>query len=351
MVNRIFFSLFLLVFLNLRSVSQDIHFSQFYMQPLSLSPALAGDYVGDMRFASIQRRQWRQLGAPVVTNGVSVEKKMRVYPNFMGIGLQLINDEISAVNLVTNKVHLSVSYMLGGESSAVHFGLSAGYVNRNVDFSGLTFPSQYNSNTGNFDATMANGESSFDTGGYMDFNAGILWVKSIGRKFRQRLGASFFHLNTPNEAFTDINSELPIRYNLHYTSVMELDQAWAFMPKIQLLYTAGAINYVTVLQVRKHLNQASTFYLGPGFRGYVSQNDAVIMTVGFELGYLELGFGYDWNVSTLSQNANGKTTVEFAAILRTPPKRYKTHIPSKKKLPCRVKPRRRGSSGRGPSSS
>ncbi len=337
MISRIFFYLFLFVLLAHSSFSQDVHFSQFYMQPLSLNPASTGDHVGDMRFGIIQRRQWRQLGMPIVTNGLSVEKKVRIYPNFLGIGLQVINDKISDINLVTNKVHLSVNYMLKRKSSTVHFGIQGGYVNRNVDYSGATFPSQYNINTGNFDTNLSNGELVLDERrGYVDFNAGLLWIKSLGRKFQYRLGAGVFHINTPNEAFSDLTSELPVRYNFHFTAVWEIDQFWSLMPKTQVLHTAGASNHVSVLQVRKMLNPVSALYAGPGLRGYISQNDALIMTVGFELGNLEFGFSYDWNMSTLSENAGGKTTLEFAAILRTPPKRYSRPIPSKKKLECPV---------------
>ena len=319
-----------------RSDAQHIHFSQYYLQPLMINPALSGDYDGDMRLSTIQRRQWRQLGAPIVTNGFSAEKKIRIYPDFLTIGLQFVNDKISVYNLNTNMIFLSSSYMKKLGRHTVRLAVQGGFVKRDIDFSGLAFPSQYNSSTGYFDTQQFNGESNlYDNHSYIDFNVGVLWKKKFSRNYTSKTGISFSHLNKPNDLYSEVSSALPIRYVLHHTSEFTLNPGWYFLPKIQLMRTDGATNFLTLLHMKKDIQPEVSFYFGPGLRGYAAQNDAIIFTMGFELGYLDLGFAYDFNISGLSKASNRKSTIEFGAVLRTPPKKYKPII-HKKKLPCAV---------------
>ena len=339
-MNRRFSLIMLFLVVAVKLMSQDIHFSQFYAQPLSLNPALTGDFVGDMRLSTIQRRQWRQLGLPLVTNGVSFEKKVRVYPDFICFGLQFINDKISAANLATNKVHLSIAYLKKSGRNTWHFGTQIGYVSRTINYSGQSFPSQYDSNSGNFDSSLSSGENDLNTGkGYLDFNLGVMWVKNFSKNYQFKLGGSMSHINAPNDGFSGQESKLPIRYSIHHTSYYIVNPNWALIPEIQLMQMGGATNFVSVLKIRKVINKVSAMYVGPGIRGVVAQNDAAIAVMGFELGNMEFGFSYDLNISTLSKQTTGKSTIEFSAVLRTPAKRYKTHIPSKKKLLCPIQPK------------
>ncbi len=48
-----------LVFVNLNS--QDIHFSQFYMSPLNLNPAMTGVMNGNIRLTGNYRNQWASV--------------------------------------------------------------------------------------------------------------------------------------------------------------------------------------------------------------------------------------------------------------------------------------------------
>ncbi|NCP46666.1 MAG: type IX secretion system membrane protein PorP/SprF, partial [Flavobacteriales bacterium] len=60
---------------------QDVHFSQFFSSPLTLNPANAGIYNGDLRAIMNYRSQWGSISEPFVTMAASVDfpvlKKMK----------------------------------------------------------------------------------------------------------------------------------------------------------------------------------------------------------------------------------------------------------------------------------
>ena len=48
--------------------AQDPHFSQFYLSPLQLNPALTGVMNEDIRASLLHRSQWRTVSAPFSYN-------------------------------------------------------------------------------------------------------------------------------------------------------------------------------------------------------------------------------------------------------------------------------------------
>src|SRR5215203_2490563 len=51
----------------------DPHFSQYYMYPSWLNPALTGAFDGDYRVSGIYRSQWNNLSSSFVTPGLAVD--------------------------------------------------------------------------------------------------------------------------------------------------------------------------------------------------------------------------------------------------------------------------------------
>lgn len=326
------FGLFLLV----SSLSaQDLHFSQFYMQPLYANAGLGGDYEGDIRLAVINRRQWGQLGVPINSSGASLEKKVRVVNDFLIIGGQFINDRVSTTGLVTNKAYFSSTYQRAISRHILHFGAQIGYVTTKID-PDHTFPSQFNSATGSFDSGMSNGESLGDNRDYMDINVGFLWNTLYMERFRFKTGVSVAHINVPNESYSISEvSRLPMRFLVHHSIEARVNNDWSVIPQAQLAYTGRAKQLLSILRLKRHISQNISMYGGVGYRGYAIQNDAILTIFGLTYHYLDVGISYDWNVSQLSSNSNLKTSLEFSVILRTPPRKYKPVLHRRNK-PCPV---------------
>jgi hypothetical protein len=47
--------------------AQDPHFSQYYVYPSWMNPALTGVFDGDYRVSAIHRRQWGNVSSPYTT--------------------------------------------------------------------------------------------------------------------------------------------------------------------------------------------------------------------------------------------------------------------------------------------
>ena len=60
------------------SLSQDIHFSQFFEAPLLRNPSLAGIYRGDIRVQGVYRDQWNSFTNAYRTGSINAEYKMPV---------------------------------------------------------------------------------------------------------------------------------------------------------------------------------------------------------------------------------------------------------------------------------
>src|SRR6187549_4151832 len=61
------------VILSNTSFGQDPNFSQFFVSPLTLNPALTGKFNGDFRIAGNYRDQWPAISKAFITSTVSFD--------------------------------------------------------------------------------------------------------------------------------------------------------------------------------------------------------------------------------------------------------------------------------------
>src|ERR1700755_680115 len=71
-MRRIFFTC-LIVTATLFGKAQDPNFSQFFVSPLTLNPALTAKFNGNLRVAGNYRNQWPAFTKAFVTSSVSVD--------------------------------------------------------------------------------------------------------------------------------------------------------------------------------------------------------------------------------------------------------------------------------------
>lgn len=331
------YTCFLLAFFSFAKVKcQDIHFTQFYMHPLTINPALAGDYKGGLRGSFINRRQWGQLGKPMETFGASIEQKVWLNGDYLMLGGLFLNDRAVQVGYVTTKAYFSTAYQKTISRHAFSLGIQLGMSRTSID-PDQTFPSQFNSNTGTFDNTLSNNEASgiFD-GSYMDINVGFFWKTIYRERYRFKTGASIAHINRPNEAFTDQTQRVPMRYLAHHSTEILMANDWSFISQSQLMYTGQAKEFITTVNAKKEVSEVLSLMAGVGYRGYVVSSDAALLILSASYHYLDFGISYDWNVSSLSENSTQKTSVELTLAVRTPPPKRRKPVLFKKKKPCPI---------------
>jgi len=329
----IFGMLFFITSLN----AQDIHFSQFYLSPLTLNPALTGVSNCDVRFTANYRSQWGSVLQQDAYNTIQVSYDQR-FPsgkrdNF-GFGVSLLSDRAGESSLSSVGGKLSGSYQryMGGDRNVSHFlsaGAEFGVVQRSIDFLALRFGNQVDFNQpDNFDANLPNNEL-FDQDNffYIDAGAGLTWYSvwsDTGSSFYAGIAAT--HLNRPDFVFVDSNSDseaatIFTRITAHIGAELQLNNKIGIVPNF-VLFRQGPSQEINAGSSIKFLIERSkwaykTFQVGAYAR--VSNHfvdattfDAIIIHTRFDFNQFTAGFSYDANVSPLRPASNTAGAFEFS---------------------------------------
>src|ERR1700722_9136202 len=91
----------------------DPHFSQYYISPMTLNPALTGVMEGDYRGSVVFRSQY---GNTLMTKGLSAD--MTTNSNY-NVGIDLLNESTADQSYAYNVAHLNMAY------TGVRFGPNA----------------------------------------------------------------------------------------------------------------------------------------------------------------------------------------------------------------------------------
>src|SRR5687768_18571363 len=97
--------------------SQDPNFSQFFVSPLTLNPALTGKFNGDFRVAGNYRDQWPEISKAYVTSTISFDapilrSRINEYDTW-GVGIMAMTDKTANGILSGNFVSITTAYHKG----------------------------------------------------------------------------------------------------------------------------------------------------------------------------------------------------------------------------------------------
>ncbi|MEO7177155.1 MAG: PorP/SprF family type IX secretion system membrane protein, partial [Saprospiraceae bacterium] len=234
-------------FIALASSAQDIHFSQFYMSPLNLNPALTGVMNCNIRATAIYRNQWASvLGANAFkTFGASYDQKIPVgREDYFGVGGNLWADKAGESNFSTISGLISGSYSkkIGGyreKASYIVAGVQIGASQRSIDFLKIKWGTQHNGD-GTVNPTLPSGENfTRDRFIFADINVGLLYFNILDKYNSFYAGAAFNHLNKPNQSFDDGPAEpLYNKMTFHAGGEFRMTDGLALVPGL-VVFTQG----------------------------------------------------------------------------------------------------------------
>jgi len=198
--------------------AQDIHFSQFYLSPLNLNPAMTGVMNCNVRLAANYRNQWASVlrSNSFRTYSVSYDQRIPVgRSDFFGIGGTFWGDRAGEADFatVTGKLSASYSKKMGGTRNSGHYlvvGAEAGVAQRSLDFLKLRWGLQHDGN-GGYDETFDSGEiNNFDRTEFLfgDLAGGLLWFMTFDKNNNLYLGGAFHHLNRADQSFNSGSQDL-----------------------------------------------------------------------------------------------------------------------------------------------
>ncbi len=326
--------------------SQDIHFSQFDMQPLVINPAFTGMFAGKVRAGAIYRNQWASVTVPYVTYGGYVDLPLLIERNgdYLSTGLQLYKDQAGDGNLSNFTGLVSVAYhkYFGGYGSAgetgsdLAFGIQGGYAQKSIDLSKLYFGDEYSN--GQFTPGLSQ-EYHLGIGNSINYyliNAGICFSHG-SPTFGYTIGAAANNINQPNDAIEKKkNSKTGL--DMRYTG--EIGVNWITGPRLSLrpalLYQSQATASEIIVGNEFHYevgentgysNFSTAVFLGAWYR----TGDATMISAGVEFKGIRIGIAYDYNISSLNTSSNGNGGMEIAIKYIAP---YPLKFAKNRTIPC-----------------
>jgi len=310
--------------------AQDIHFSQFYMSPLNLNPAMTGVMNCNKRAVANYRNQWAPaLGSNAYnTWSASYDQKLAVGQNdFFGVGGSLWGDVAGASRFGTTQGRLSFSYskkMAGNSKTSHHLvvGADAAMTQRRIDPNGLRWPSQHSvTNPGTFDPGLPGGIIAENSITYADLSAGLLWFSNLDQENSFYVGAAMHHLNEANVSFLGQTASLYQKITVHGGGQFAMNKKMSLVPGFVLLFQGPHREYNAGSSVRWKMGGGrgndQHFQLGLWYRAGVNENggwhsDALIVSSRFDYKSYGFGFSYDWTLSDFSDASVGNGSFEFS---------------------------------------
>lgn len=316
---------------SVKLAAQDIHFSQFYMSPLNLNPAMTGVINCDQRAVVNYRNQWAGvIGANAYnTYSASYDRKLAVgRDDYFGVGGTLWSDVAGSTKFGTSQARLSFAFTkkIGGRRKVGHYlsvGADAGLSQRRVNTNDLRWPTQVTN--GQFDGTkpgeaIPNAEFLF-----ADFSGGLVWFSNLGERKSLYGGIAMHHLNQANVSFLGRQESLYSRITFHAGGEYPMNNKVSVKPDF-IFMSQGPhkeINAGASVRLKMGATGRGTQDLGQFFQigaWYRVGNkvegglhsDAIILVSRFEFDKYGIGFSYDYNVSQLSAAAAGNGSFELS---------------------------------------
>lgn len=341
------FTLSFVILLVWSAQAQDARFSQFYMNPLRLNPAMTGVFEGKFRAFANYRSQWAGILGKNGFKTYSVGGDYRLLGpknDFWGIGLNVLNDRAGSIGFGQLEAQASFSYqkMLGRPkawkkgSKFLCAGIQTGFGQRGIDLTTAQTSQQFDGD--GFNGNLATGENSNlrNNRTFVDLSAGLMWYAVYGPRRSFYAGASAAHLNQPDVAMVGNRREsLYMRWTLHTGGEVHLAR---YKRKSPLSLVPGLIvmgqgpsmeiNMGTSLKFQKDRDDIA-FRLGGWFRmvndfnSGAPRGESFIISTAVDFNNVQIGLSYDTNVSALRPVSQGRGAFELAVLYVNPKKGQK----------------------------
>ena len=301
---------------------QDIHFSQYFHNPVLINPAFTGNHNGVFRATLNYRNQWVSIptvgsSSPYTTYSGSFDARIlpdRIGNDKFGVGVTFFSDRAGDGALKTNSAMFSIAYHKATDRygrNHLTLGLQAGVVNKQIDITRLLFEEQLVDF--GFDPNAFNGEVNFGGGSftYADVNIGALWQSAASETFKYYIGFSLHHVATPGETFLqDATNQLAHRYIAQLGGDITIGRYASISPTLLYMLQQNAQQWNVGLAFNYDVNEEFYWFAGLWTR----VKDAIIFGTGFDYRGFKLGISYDINISEFKGATNSVGAIELGAV-------------------------------------
>jgi type IX secretion system PorP/SprF family membrane protein len=310
--------------------AQDIHFSQFNENPSLINPALTGES-SVLRASLSYRDQWRSIGTPYRTYGISVESRFKTtnwdkvegqsmtfkksaFNRFAG-GLSVYSDKAGSGNLGVTQANVSLATFVPiSQHSQLSLGLQGSLAQYKIDFSKLIFSNQFDGYE--YTSSIQNGENiNSQSFLHTDFAGGLNWNykksdKMIGlnKQSKANIGVAVYHINKSQKSFLSNNNlKLYMKYVLHGDFLFGIPHTNIGVAPSFLLQFQGPSKELLLGTMVKYYIKENSVYTGiikrssVNFGCFYRSNDALVASFSYDRReQFCLGISYDFNLSKLA---------------------------------------------------
>lgn len=312
---------------------QDIHFSQYFSSPLTINPALSGEFNGQMRAIANYKNQWNSISSNMYkTMAASADGSL--LNEKLGCGLLFFNDKAGASKMGLTQIALAASTKVKiNDNSAFRAGLMAGYSQRTIDYSNLKWENQWDGQAFNT-ATTSGENNTISNYSYLDVSAGVSFHTLINDKIKWNAGIGAFHLNKPKYSFYSSAVPLSPKFVVHTDFLIPLQNSGtSIMPGV-VYFNQGATQEIAGgLMIKKSIGQDSR-YTGINVSSalllgvYYRVQDAAIIYAGFDYkNNVSVMMSYDVNISGLTKVSKARGGIEISLIYKLAKTKTKLKTP------------------------
>lgn len=325
------FSLFSLCVCAFCLPAQDLHFSQFYNNPLRLNPALTGGFEGHLRGSLLYRQQWTSVPVPYQTISGAFDWKARQKgKNGFAFAALVEHDRAGDAALSWTKLGAmaSVSHQIG-----VNLHISAGFgtefAQRAFSVEALKFQRQWSGDA--FNGNLSNGENLNQSSGIFPVLSGGLNLHYGQSDTRTKIdvGAGGFHFNRPNVAFRQNEKDLlPVRWTGFAQGVIQWGEHSDVVWMTNVQYMGRSSEWLAGGGVRHILTQRPGLFWNVQATASLRGKSAVIPALQMTWNDWTAGLSYDLDISPFRIATQRRGGPELALIYRPLP------VPNVKTVKC-----------------
>ena len=297
--------------------SQNIHFSRYDFQQLSLNPAMTGSFYGSVRASAIYRDQWANLlPNRFSTPALSVDAPLGISfrdQDWIGVGVGFYQDRAGAGKLTTTGFNVYVAYHLAfdkNQKNVLTVALNTGSKNKKLG----------NLNDFEFEDQSAGiNNLSMESSGGTDLGSGLLFTSHLDENDFFRIGFAAWHLMPIDFQLTASGREREKpEFNVHADASFSIapdlavEPAVVYQMKEKQNLTSGQAKLAYTLDQEKNIRLVG----GVGYR----LGRAVQVLAGVDYQSIRAGIGYDLNTDPLTPAQSFEIGVSYIAKIYKRPK-------------------------------
>ena len=290
--------------------AQDLHQTDYRLNPLLINPAKSGSFYGTGRIGVVYRDQFRPFiqqafQTPVLFVDSPIMTGLK--PNhWIGIGMMLYSDKAGDLGYSTVGSHLSGAYHIGLDKdmyNVLTIGLRYGQVTKSVkDGMMAIFGDEL------ADPALSSPDQTFVDNlsvSYSDLALGFMYTSTLNDRSGIQLGGSVDHLAVSSKA----KGLVHFRLNAHATYSFDYTNRIRIEPTLYYYGEKSSSVFNPQLNTAYHLNPNKSLWLKAGL-GYRS-GDALQILLGAEFSDWTIGLAYDLTISEAAGPTNNIGAIEI----------------------------------------